>query len=63
VAAPAHPVLRGTVTSCPMDAAPEARIRHAPGHPLLMLRMAQASFSTASPSHPRNSPCRHRDLS
>jgi hypothetical protein len=42
-------VLRGTGTSCPMGAAPQARVRHAPGHPLLMLRI--------------NSPCRHRDLS
>ena len=60
---PHIPVLRGTGTSCPMDAAPQAGVCHAPGHPLLMLRMAQASFSTASPSHLLNSPCRHRDLS
>jgi hypothetical protein len=43
------PVLRGTGTSCPMGAAPQARVRHAPGHPLLMLRI--------------NSPCRRRGLS
>jgi hypothetical protein len=30
----------------------------APGHPLLMLRMAQASLSTGSQSHLLNSPCR-----
>jgi hypothetical protein len=41
-------VLRGTGTSCPMGATPQACLRHAPGHPLLMLRI--------------NSPCRHRDL-
>ena len=46
---PHIPVLHGTGTSCPMDATPQAGIRHAPGHPLLMLRI--------------NSPCRHRDLS
>jgi hypothetical protein len=57
------PVLRGTGTSSPRDAAPEARIRHAPGHLLLMLRMAQASLSTGTQSHLLNSPRRHRDLS
>jgi hypothetical protein len=33
---------------------------NAPGRPLLMRRMAQASFSTGSQSHLLNSPCRWR---
>lgn len=41
----------------------EAFRQQAESHPLLMLRTAQASFSTGSQSHLLNSPCRHRHLS
>jgi hypothetical protein len=55
----ALPVRHGTGTSCPVDATPQTRLHHAPGHLLLMLRTAQASFLTGSQSHLLNSPCQY----
>jgi hypothetical protein len=57
------PRCRPTTRTHELDAAQPARVRHAPGHPLLMLCMAQASLSTGTQSHLLNSPCRHRVLS